>query len=327
MKSVWKKIGRIAGIAIASVLALVLLVYAGLWVARLIVYNDYVCNKETVCKIPALGDGFVPQGLTDIDGETYILTGYMGETHELAIYLANDKSEKELIPVDKDGKRISGHGGGAARAGDLVYIANEAGEVLIFRLSDLLSTPNGGKVKPASSFKSLTNASFCFADGNHLYVGEFYRPVDYETKPEHAYVTPAGDSHHAWVCRYPLDDKGAIITTTPDQVISVTDQVQGFAVKGDVYMLSRSWGVSSSKLDCYMGLTDSGTKVTIGTVEVPLFYLDSTNHQKTVNMPAFSEDLTVVGDRVVISFESACNKYVIGKFFFANKLVSYPIPS
>lgn len=326
MKSAWKKIRKILVAAVAALLALVLVVWGGLWVARPIVYGDYISNKETVCRIPALNDGFVPQGLTDIDGETYIFTGYMGDTHELAIYLANDKAEKALIPVDKSGKRYSGHGGGAARAGELLYIANESSEVLIFRLDDLLQAPNGSKVKPLSSFKSLTNSSFCFADGNSLYVGEFYRPTDYETKPEHAYVTPAGDSHRAWVCRYPLTDKGAIITTTPDQVISITDQVQGFAVKGDVYMLSRSWGVSSSKLDCYKGLTDSGTKVKIGTVEAPLYYLDSSNHTKTVNMPAFSEDLTVVGDRVLISFESACDKYIIGKFFFANKLVSYPIP-
>ena len=113
---------------------------------------------------------------------------------------------------------------------------------------------------------------------------------------------------------------------TPNQIISVRDQVQGFAVKDDVYMLSSSWGVSTSTLDFYKGLTDSNTTVTVNNREVPLFYLDSSNHTKTVDMPAFSEDLTVIGDRVLISFESACNKYVIGKLFGANKLVSYPIP-
>ena len=59
--------------------------------------------------------------------------------------------------------------------------------------------------------------------------------------------------------------------------------------------------------------------------DVPLYYLDSSNHQKTVKMPAFSEDLDVVGDRVIVSFESACNKYVVGKLFFADKVISYPI--
>jgi hypothetical protein len=42
-------------------------------------------------------------------------------------------------------------------------------------------------------------------------------------------------------------------------------------------------------------------------------------------MPAMSEGLDIVGDRVVILFESACNKYLFGKLFFADKLVSYPI--
>ncbi len=59
--------------------------------------------------------------------------------------------------------------------------------------------------------------------------------------------------------------------------------------------------------------------------EVPLYYLDSTNLKKEVQLPCFSEELCVVGDRVYISFESACNKYIIGKPFFATYIASYPI--
>jgi hypothetical protein len=150
--------------------------------------------------------------------------------------------------------------------------------------------------------------------------------VDYETKPEHAYTTPAGDEHHAWVCRYALDSEGFIESHTPTQVISIREQVQGFAVKDDVYMLSSSWGISTSKLDFYKGLANSNTAVTVNNSQVPLYYLDSSNHTQTVDMPAFSEDLTVIDDYILVSFESACNKYVIGKFFGANKLIAYPIP-
>jgi hypothetical protein len=42
-------------------------------------------------------------------------------------------------------------------------------------------------------------------------------------------------------------------------------------------------------------------------------------------MPVFSEGLSIKDGKIVISFESACNKYVIGKLFFATKVVSYPV--
>ena len=326
MKNVTKKIGMIALLVLGTLLLLVLIAWGGLWIARAMIYSDYIQNKETVCKIPGLSEGFVPQGLTQDGEDRYIFTGYVGDTHEMAIYVSINGESKEIIPVDADGNRWSGHGGGAAVAGNFLYVANEATEVVMFNLSQIMTANDGDKVQDLLSFNCLTNASFCFVDGNNLYIGEFFRAGDYDTKPEHAYTTPAGDEHHAWVCRYALDSEGMMTSNTPAEIISVREQVQGFAVKDDVYMLSSSWGVSTSKLDFYKGLKDSGKTVTVNNTELPLSYLDSSNHTKTLDMPAFSEDLTVDGDRVLVSFESACNKYIIGKFFFADKLISYPIP-
>ena len=104
----------------------------------------------------------------------------------------------------------------------------------------------------------------------------------------------------------------------PVYSISIPSQVQGFSIKGDTIMLSRSWGLETSTLEFYDGMKESGKTISVSGREVPLYYLDSTNHQKTVKLPCFSEELCVVGDRVYISFESACDKYVVGKFFFAN---------
>ena len=59
--------------------------------------------------------------------------------------------------------------------------------------------------------------------------------------------------------------------------------------------------------------------------EIPMAVASSTNLEKTVAMPAFSEDLDIVGDRVIVSFESACNKYIVGKLFFTDKVISYPL--
>ena len=38
-----------------------------------------------------------------------------------------------------------------------------------------------------------------------------------------------------------------------------------------------------------------------------------------------SEDLDYYDGKVITLFESACDKYIFGKFFFANKIVSLDI--
>ena len=98
-------------------------------------------------------------------------------------------------------------------------------------------------------------------------------------------------------------------------------------MKDGVAILSRSWGLSSSKIEFYGELENSGKTTSASGKEVPLYYVGSKNLIKSVDAPFFSEDITVVGDRVVINFESATNKYIIGKLFFATHATSYPIPS
>jgi len=317
-----KKLGKILLIALASIVALLLLVWVGLWIARAIVYHDYVSNKETESKIPALGDGFVPQGLACAEDGVYLHSGYNGDAMEIHVTIG--KEAKEIVPVDQDGKVWEGHGGGISRAGAFVYVAND-GMLIIFDYDTLRNAKDGDRVASIGTFDVDTDASFCFADDKHIYVGEFYRPVVYETDPGQHYTTPNGDENRAIVSCYALLEDGSIADQYPTYSISIRSQVQGFAVKDDLFILSSSWGVSTSKLDFYRGLGDGGATISISGKEVPLYYLDSSNHEKTVDMPAFSEGLDIVGDRVIISFESACNKYIVGKLFFANKVVSYPL--
>jgi len=308
--------------AVCALLLLFVLVWTGLQVAKCVVYDDYLAHRKFEEKIPGLNEGFVPQGLA-YDGENgYIHSGYRGD--QMVIYLANGNESREIVPVDEHGKLWEGHGGGVSRAGDYVYVASES-KLIIFRYADLKAAKDGDRVASIGTFAVDTQASFCFADKNYIYVGEFYRPVVYETDASHHLTTPAGDEHKALVSCYPLAQDGSIADLYPTYSISIRDQVQGFAIKDGTVMLSSSWGVSSSKLDFYSGMTSKGEMIDVSGKSVPLYYLDSATHVKTVDMPAFSEGLAIVGDRVVISFESACDKYVVGKFFFANRLTSYPV--
>jgi hypothetical protein len=87
---------------------------------------------------------------------------------------------------------------------------------------------------------------------------------------------------------------------------------------------STSWGLNASHLEIHSEMKDSGTTIGVSGKEVPLYYVDSTTRLSDVSMPAFSEGLSIKDGKIVISFESACNKYIIGKLFFATKVVSYP---
>jgi hypothetical protein len=123
----WKRIGKISLLVLLAAVALFFVVWGGFRIARVAVYDDYLSNKETVCKIPGLNKGFVPQGLTHVNEKTYIFTGYVGKTHELAIYIVENDTSKEIIPIRADGTRWSGHAGGAAVPGHFLYVAKQAG--------------------------------------------------------------------------------------------------------------------------------------------------------------------------------------------------------
>ena len=316
----WKKIIFIAIISIVALFALVIL---SLSIAKQIVYADYVKNKEIVCKIPGLSEGYVPQGLCYVDDkDTYIFTGYNEDY--LSIYVVKDNNVVELISVEEDGERTKSHGGGVTCVGEYVYIVEESG-VQIFKRSDILNGKDGGKVTPVDKVQVEVKPSCTFNDDKYIYFAEFHDGNKYVADPAHTYVTPAGDENHAFVVAYKLSSDGSFDNEAPEYFISVKDKVQGFVKSGDVYALSTSYGLSSSHLTLYKEAKDSGKTVAVGEKDIPLYYLDSSNMTKDVLMPAFSEDMDIVDGRIIVSFESACNKYIVGKFFFANKVISYPL--
>lgn len=317
----WQKIILITVVSIVLLFALAILSLA---IAKQFVYPEYVKNKEVVCKIPGLSDGYVPQGVCQVDSKenTYILTGYNEDN--LAFYVVSGKTSVELISIEEDGSRTKSHGGGVACVGDYVYISDESG-VLVYELDDVLAAKDKDEIKPVDKKAIAVKPSCVFTDEEYVYFAQFHDGNSYVADPSHTYTTPAGEENHAFVVAYKLGENGTFDNENPEYFISVKDKVQGFMKHGDVYAVSTSWGLSSSHLTFYKGVKDSGKTYTANGKECPLYYLDSTCQTKDILMPAFSEDLDVVNGRVIVSFESACNKYVVGKFFFANKVISLPI--
>lgn len=313
---------------------LFLTLYGSLWVVRGVLYKESMSLRQYLCDVPEIHSGYAPQGIAySAEKDVYLTTGYDGE-NETVLYVVEDGVSRRVLLADEKGEILRGHGGGITCTKDCVYIANDS-SLQQYSLQEILSAKSMERVVSTGKHAVDNAASFCFSDDERLFVGEFYRAGNYETDEAHHFKTPNGDENKAIVSCYALDENGLLADVYPEYTISITGLVQGIAVKGDTFILSRSYGLANSELEYYLELRSAERMMkltfakdeTIAPKEVPLYYLDSTNLTKTIVLPAFSEDLTIVGDRVVVTNESACNKYIIGKLFGGDKIYSYPIYS
>ena len=113
---------------------------------------------------------------------------------------------------------------------------------------------------------------------------------------------------------------GWYVDMTPEKVYSIRNKVQGicFTPDGKV-MMSTSYGLADSVYYVYneADAVDSG-KTLDG---APLYYLCETT--QVMKGPAMSEDLECKNGKIYTMTESASDKYIFGKFFFANKIIAF----
>jgi hypothetical protein len=292
-------------------LAPAILVLAGLNVAKFFIYSEYYSIKTDVCKNPGLNNGFVCQGICEYEeGEKIFVSGYMNDGSASRIYVTDTKNNSYYVSISKDGKDFTGHAGGIATHGDKVYVVSSK-SIHIIPVADILNAKNGDTVAISEVVKIDNTASSAYADENYLYVGEFRNSSNYIDN--HLYDTPDG-KYNAIIGRYSFDD-----LSKPDKIYSIRDNVQGicFTPDGKV-VLSTSYGLADSHYYVYdeskaidSGLTYNG---------VPVFYLCET--EQVVKGPAMAEGLEYYKGKVITLTESASDKYIFGKFFFANKIVA-----
>jgi len=311
MKKILKLALKIALAALAGILALVILVLGVLNVAKFMIYSEYYSAKDNLCKNPGLSDGFVCQGICSVDGTDKILvSGYMKDKTPSRIYVTDTDNDSYYVELSRSGKEFTGHAGGISMNGDTVYIANGS-RLYSFPLTALLDASEGQTVEIGEGVEVNNSASFCYADDKYVYVGEFHDGGKYVT--EHPYETAEG-THYAIVSRYTHDD-----LTAPDKIYSIRDKVQGicFTPDGKVVM-STSYGLTDSHYYVYneSDARDSG-EVLDG---APVYYLEEC--QKDVKGPAMAEGLDYLDGKIITLTESASDKYIFGKFFFANKIVA-----
>ena len=334
MNKTAKKTLIIIGIVLASIIGLFLLLYFILFLIGVCSYGEARDERKYVCAIPEINSGWAPQGIT-YTGEDYILTGYDSDDSTV-MYIVSGSKYKRVKLAGEDGKTLKGHAGGVTCTKNYVYIAND--NVLhVFALDELKAADSKTTVKVKAVIPVDNRAAYCYSDDNNIYVGEFYRAGNYETEKSHYYKTPDGSTNKAIVSCYHLDGDGLMVNADaqpyPEYCISITGLVQGFATNGETFILSRSYGLKNSELEYHSEPKYAGDMIEVKfkankeaeSKEVPIYYLNSATKIKTLILPAFSEDVTIVGDRVVVTNEASANKYFVGKLFGADKVYSYPI--
>lgn len=292
------------------VFLLVTVVLLGLNLFKFAYYKDYYSLLSKAGKNPGLGDGFVPQGIT-YDKSNFITVGYMTDESNSRIYVINSETgEIRYFPLISEGRPFLGHTGGIQYLNGYFYLANEGNSLYKFTAASVYQE-SGTKIEIGSPIKLNTNTSFVYGKDNYLYVGEFHKADVYPCEHE---ISFNGKTNYAIVEKYDISD-----LTKPLAVYSIPELVQGFCVKNDgTIILSTSWSINSSKFYIYEPdkIINTGTQYNGADV----FFLGEAS--ETVKAPAMSEDLDIIKvdgkESVITMFESACNKYIFGKFFFAN---------
>lgn len=319
MKKILKKIVKTFLLSIGGLLLLVALVIGGLNIMKFAIYNEYYSLEKAICRNPGLNDGFVCQGLSayedEINGDRMFVSGYMMDKTASRIYVTDLFNNSYYVSLNKaNGKPYKGHAGGISNDGKNVYLVSDDC-IFTLEVSSLLNAKKGDILTLSEPISLYDQGSFCFSDGEYLYTGEFHDGNQYITN--HPVQVDENTTYHAIVAKYHLSD-----LNTPIKIYSIRDNVQGFAIREDgKILLSTSCGLNSSNFYVY----DDKDAFYSGTTlyDAPLYYL--TDVIDEFKGPAMSEGVDVYKGQFITCYESACNKYIFGKFFFANDIVSLTI--
>lgn len=314
IKWVLKKILKIALRVLIALLALVIVAIGVLNLLKFAIYKDYYQVRDNLCKNPGLGDGFVCQGICAYeDGGKIFVSGYMKDGSASRIYVTDLDDNSYYVSLAKEGENFTGHAGGIAWSGDTVYIASD-GAIHLVSLQSVLNAAEGDTVEIYDEVAVSNKASSLYCDGTYLYVGEFHDGGKYIAN--HPYETADG-TYHAIISCYALSDLSA-----PERIYSIRDKVQGicFTPNGKV-VLSTSYGLSSSYY--YIYNLSEATLSGVAFDGAPVYYLDHCVSE--IKGPAMAEGLDYYDGKIITLTESASNKYIFGKLFFANKIVALDI--
>lgn len=299
--------------------------------------QSYYNASDALFKIPDIDNGYVPQGMhyerVDENTAYYVLSGYMSNDKPSPLYLLDMygqlKTGVTLTIEDENGEFVDyyGHCGGVAVYKNWVYVAGNC-ELIVYDFKELCNAENGAKLKPLGTFSlknsdtDYINISFVTVYGNKLITGEFYRDGGFNTLESHTVKTSSGEVNRALAVEYSLSTASTykstfgINNTSTPKIYSLPDKVQGIALTDDDVYLSCSYHFAFSYIRQYSkaDIVKGENKITVLGKEFDVYELNSQNVTKTYKIAPMSEEIAIVNSKLVVNCESACNKYIVGKF-------------
>lgn len=315
---------RIALIAVGALAALVAVALIAVIAFVRTAYSQFYDDAEPVFPIPGLAAGFIPQDLDHVEaGDVWLFSGYMGDGAPSPIYKRQPGGAVQRIQVQlPDGRPYTGHGSGITSDAAHLFLTQEEG-LLIFELDDVVNAADGDTVRAVAERQLEFSPAFLNIEGDVLYLGNFYRPGNYETPEHHHLQTADGSTNPAVIYGY-LADAAAPFGYQEQAalVYSIPERIQGICeVPGGGIALSQSYGLASSHILVYdpADALANGAFTADGR-EVPLYVLDATNCVDDITAPPMTEGIEWHDGRIYIAEESATNKYLFGKLYGAGQV-------
>lgn len=320
------------------ILSLVFFVVGVLFAVRIVdgvAFFPFYLKANPVYMAIGVTENYVSQGYDyDADKGVFLATGYMSDDTASRVYVIEENGDRYYTSLKKaNGDDYTGHTGGITHYGDYVYITGSKG-LDVFSYNDIFDK-NTDSARCLGTVLTYNDPAHCYVANGYILAGSFFIESDYETADYERVTTPAGDQNTSIITAFKLDDsKEFCVDPAPKAVISTTRCVQGMCVTDDgKVILSTSYGLSVSKLYVYdttnlvgedydfVGTAKSGAFAFNG---IKRYYLDSSNLVDTISAPPMAEELVYLDGKIYIMNESACNKYIFGKFTSGYKIYAYP---
>lgn len=320
---------------ILKIILLLLLLFAAAVFGGPMIYSsvlsDYFANSVPVCRVPDLSAGFIPQGLAyDADSDCLFITGYMDNFAQSPIYVIDRKDStgaKKVNMLTETGDTFKGHAGGVSIFEGQVYIAGSTKACVYSLPAAALLGAGSGEDLAAERCIDLRNkndfirASFTSVDDRAVYLGEFHKSPIFYTHRSHL-VKQDGVKQKAYLAGFRMEGTQAV----PVCVYSIPDNVQGACFHDGYVFLSRSHGFRPADILAYPldSIRQEGTRSVLGK-EVPLYILTQDNAAKITRVPPMSEEIIVVDGQLLILYEAASNRYMIGKKLGLDQIYATPV--
>lgn len=284
-----------------------------------------------------------PVYVPDADGEPsnqvkeqeyYFVSAYFKDKPSRIYVTGKESGYLGYVSLTYHGEPFYGHVGGIATNGTVFWVGSEstvyclkrtnndydhmADEIIKLSLtnSKLELDPNPEvkttfEINGNASFLSYYKASSSTGTSDtYLYVGEFYRPGNYETPESHHITLPDGSVNRAFMYEYHVasstdyglsvvsiseSDKANYSATVPKvyYIYSIPDKIQGMARvsgskdsdKGDTLVLSQSYGLPNSEILLYnfKTISETANRVNYTTIDSRGFEYPDLMYGKNVN--------------------------------------------